>query len=274
MLMDIAPERPGSLVVGSGEAARRIAYKRRDGEAPALVWLGGFRSDMRGTKAEHLSGLAGEKGLAFCRFDYSGHGESGGRFEDGTISRWVEDAAAVIAEAVDGPAILVGSSMGAWIALRLVQQARAVRGGTEIVGLLLLAPAPDFTRRLMEPKLTVAQRRELAEKGFLAEPSAYSDEPTIYTRALFEDGVANLVMDGPIETGCPVTIIQGMADPDVPFEHALGLVSHLPSDGVVVTLVRDGDHRLSRPRDLQLIERAALDLVTAARDAGHPPSTV
>ncbi|UIJ71556.1 carboxylesterase [Aurantimonas sp. HBX-1] len=266
--MDTAPEISGSLVVGSGEAARRIAYESRDGEGPALVWLGGYRSDMRGTKAEHLCRLAAENGLASCRLDYSGHGESGGRFEDGTISRWVEEAAAVLAAAVDKPAILVGSSMGAWIALRLVQRARAARGGTPIVGLLLLAPAPDFTRRLMEPQLTPAQRQELVDNGFLSEPSAYSDAPTIYTQALFADGAANLVMEGPIETGCPVTIIQGMADPDVPFQHALDLVSHLPSDGVVVTLVRDGDHRLSRPRDLQLIERAALDLVAAARDAG------
>ena len=264
--MDIAPEHPGSVVAGSGETARRLAYERRVGEGPALVWLGGYRSDMRGTKAEHLSQVAGAQGLASCRFDYSGHGESDGRFEDGTISRWVEDAAAVIAAAVDRPAILIGSSMGAWIALRLVQQARDAGGRPPIVGLLLLAPAPDFTQRLMEPKLTPAQRQELAENGFLSEPSAYSDMPTIYTQALFDDGRANLVMDGLIDTGCPVTIIQGMADPDVPYDHALSLVSHLPSDGVVVTLVPDGDHRLSRPRDLQLIERAVLDLVAAYRE--------
>jgi pimeloyl-ACP methyl ester carboxylesterase len=264
--MDATPERSGTVVVGSGDAARRIAFASRPGDGPALVWLGGYRSDMRGTKAEQLSRLAGAKGLAFCRFDYSGHGESGGRFEDGTISRWVEEAAAVIATAVDGPAILVGSSMGAWIALRLVQLARAAGGGTPIAGLLLLAPAPDFTARLMEPKLTTDQRRQLAEAGVLSEPSAYSDTPTIYTQKLFDDGKDNLVMSGLIDTGCPVTIIQGMADPDVPYEHALELVSHLPSEGVVVTLVRDGDHRLSRPNDLQLIERAALDLVAASRD--------
>ncbi|MCQ8780594.1 alpha/beta hydrolase [Mangrovibrevibacter kandeliae] len=253
------------LEVGVGADARPIAYRSLAGEGPTLVWLGGYRSDMRGTKAERLVAFAAARGLAACRFDYSGHGESGGRFEDGTISHWVEDAEAVLAEAVDGPVILVGSSMGAWIALRLIQRRRAA-GASAVRGLLLLAPAPDFTSRLMEPQLTAAQRRALAAEGFIAEPSGYSDEPNVYTRALFEDGRANAVMQGTIETGCPVHIIQGMADPDVPYSHALELVSHLPSDGVILTLVRDGDHRLSREADLLRMEQALDGLVSAARN--------
>ncbi|HEY9058414.1 MAG TPA: alpha/beta hydrolase [Aurantimonas sp.] len=268
MPLETSEEQPRRITVGAGPQGRTIAFRTRAGDAPTLVWLGGYRSDMRGTKAERLSQLAEKQALGFCRLDYSGHGESGGRFEDGTIGRWTEEAAAVIAAAVDGPAILVGSSMGAWIALRLVQTALAAGKPPKIAGLLLLAPAPDFTHRLMEPKLSQDQRTALARDGFIAEPSDYSPEPNIYTRALFEDGAANLVMEGLIETRCPVTIIQGMADPDVPFEHALELVTHLPSEGVIVTLVRDGDHRLSRPQDLELIERATLDLVAAAR-GGH-----
>ncbi|MEC5323877.1 alpha/beta hydrolase [Aurantimonas sp. A3-2-R12] len=266
MQSETKAEQPRTITVGSGSSARTIAFRTQAGDAPALVWLGGYRSDMHGTKAEHLAQLAEKQALAFCRLDYSGHGESGGRFEDGTIGRWTEEAAAVIDAAVDGPAILIGSSMGAWIALRLVQTALAAGKPAEVAGLLLLAPAPDFTHRLMEPKLRDDQRAALERDGFIAEPSDYSPEPNIYTRKLFEDGAANLVMEGLIETRCPVTIIQGMADQDVPFAHALELVTHLPSEGVIVTLIRDGDHRLSRPQDLELIERAALDLVTAARD--------
>lgn len=255
------------LDIGEGREARRIAYRAFGGGTPALLWLGGYRSDMAGTKAEHLAGFCRERGLGFCRFDYSGHGESSGRFEDGTISRWLEEARVVLEAAVEGPAILVGSSMGAWIALRLVEELRKEGNGRRVVGLLLLAPAPDFTHRLMAPKLTSAEIDALASDGFITEPSAYSPEPNIYTRALFEDGESNLVLEGLIETGCPVHIIQGMADPDVPYEHALELVAHLPSDGVVLTLVRDGDHRLSRPEDLVRITRAADELVDAAKNA-------
>ena len=253
------------LRVGSGAAARDIAYRVQNGAAPTLVWLGGYRSDMRGTKAEHLAALCREQAIGFCRLDYSGHGESGGRFEDGTIGRWTEEAAAVIEAATTGPLVLVASSMGAWIALRLVGDAIAKTQETRIAGLLLIAPAPDFTRRLVEPKMTTEQRATVDREGALVVPSAYGAEPDVYTRALFEDGAQNLVMDDLIETRCPVTIIQGMADPDVPYSHALELMSLLPGEGVTMTLVRDGDHRLSRLQDLKLIERAALDLVATVR---------
>lgn len=253
------------LTAGRGDEARQIAYRSVPGGLPGLLWLGGYRSDMLGGKAERLSALAEKDGLSFCRFDYSGHGESGGRFIDGTISRWLEEARAMLAAMPAGPVILVGSSMGCWIALRLVAELR--RGGEDrrIAGMLLLAPAPDFTRRLVEPALSDTQKADLITQGFCTEPSAYSPEPTIYTRALIEDGANNLVMEDLIETGCPVHVIQGMMDPDVPFAHALDLVTLLPSEGVVLTLIRDGDHRLSREPDLQRIEQAVRDLVAPLR---------
>ncbi|RIX99181.1 alpha/beta hydrolase [Aureimonas flava] len=239
----------------SGERLAYLAVEGRD-EGPTLVWLGGFRSDMRGTKAEVLSALCEREGLPFLRFDYSGHGGSEGRFEDGTISGWTEDAAAMIAARTRGPLLLVGSSMGAWIALRLAQRLPG-----RVRCLLLLAPAPDFTTRLVEPRLTAQDRAALARDGFIAEPSPYSDQPTVYTRRLIEDGAAAAVMTGPIALDLPVHVIQGMEDPDVPHAHALELVSLLPSAGVTLTLVKDGDHRLSRPEDLQRMERAVLALL-------------
>lgn len=251
-----APHLPPRFEIAPHSGAR-LAFLAVDGrgDGPTLVWLGGFRSDMRGTKAEVLSALCERENLPFLRFDYSGHGESDGRFEDGTISIWTEDAAAMIASRTAGPLVLVGSSMGAWIALRLAQRLPG-----RVAGLLLLAPAPDFTARLVEPRLTAADRAALSRDGFIAEPSPYSDQPTIYTAALIEDGARAGVMNGPIALDLPVHIIQGMEDPDVPHAHALELLSLLPSAGVTMTLVKDGDHRLSRPEDLARMERAALAL--------------
>ena len=239
-----------------------IAVRRRDGRTPGLVWLGGYRSDMAGTKAETLDGWAREHGYACLRHDYSGHGESGGRFEDGTISRWLGESLAVLRAFSEGPQILIGSSMGGWIALRMVQELDKAGDADRVAGLVLLAPAPDFTVELMEPELTVAQKRDLETQGYFEEHSEYSPEPNIYTRALFEDGRANRVLDGIVDTHCPVHIIQGMADPDVPHAHALKLVEHLPADDVTLTLVRDGDHRLSRPQDLDLLLRVVEGMAT------------
>lgn len=245
----------------------RIALRQRQGRSPGIVWLGGFRSDMLGTKAETLHDWAQENDHGFCRHDYSGHGESSGVFAEGTISRWVIQSLAVFRERTVGPQILVGSSMGAWIALRMVQELRKAGQGERIAGLLLLAPAPDFISELMEPELTDEQKRDLAERGFFEEHSEYSPEPNIYTRALFEDGAANRVMVGQIETHCPVHILQGMADSDVPYQHALKLVEHLPADDVTVSLIRDGDHRLSRPQDLAMMISALEGLIERAGDA-------
>ena len=229
-----------------------IAYRHRDGVAPGIVWLGGYRSDMLGTKAEVLDAWAARTGHAFVRHDYSGHGESGGDFRDGTISTWLAQSLDAFSRFTSGRQILIGSSMGGWIALRMIEELRKA-GDSRVVGLILLAPAPDFTTELMEPKLTKAQRRALDQNGFFERPSEYSPEPYIYTRALLEDGARNRVMKGPIDTHCPVHILQGLADLDVPHTHALKLASCLPSDDLTLSLIPDGDHRLSRPEDLELL---------------------
>ena len=240
-----------------------IAVRHEAGATPGIVWLGGYKSDMLGTKAETLSDWAAGEGRAFLRHDYSGHGESGGTFADGTISKWLGESLAVFRRFTKGKQILVGSSMGAWIALRMVQELRKA-GDSNVAGLVLLAPAPDFTAELIEPVLTKAQKRDLAKKGFFEEPSDYSAEPYIYTRALIEDGRNNLTMTGPIDTHCPVHILQGLADADVPASHALKLVSLLPADDVTLSLIPEGDHRLSRPQALDMLVRAVGAMVRQA----------
>lgn len=240
-----------------------IAYRRRAGKAPGVVWLGGYRSDMKGTKALALDDWAARNGRALLRHDYSGHGESGGAFADGTISLWLSQSLAAFDALTDGPQILVGSSMGGWIALRMAQEL-AKAGTARIAGLLLLAPAPDFTAELVEPALTADQTTALARDGFFTTPSEYSGEPSLFTRALLEDGRANRVLTGPIDTYCPVHIIQGMRDPDVPHTHALRLTSLLPADDVTLSLVPDGDHRLSRPQDIAMMITALDGLIAQA----------
>jgi pimeloyl-ACP methyl ester carboxylesterase len=238
-----------------------IAVRRVPGVEPGVVWLGGFRSDMKGSKAEALAEWAAARGRAFVRFDYSGHGESAGRFVDGTISRWLAESLAVFRHFTNGRQILVGSSMGAWIALRMVEELR--RGQADrIAGLVLVAPAPDFTSELVEPALTRAQSRALARQGFFEQSSRYSPEPTVYTKSLIEDGRGNRVLTGPVDTHCPVHVMQGMADPEVPHSHALRLVSLLPADDVTVSLVPDGDHRLSRPEDIDMLIRAVEEMTS------------
>ncbi|MGF7007733.1 alpha/beta hydrolase [Aminobacter sp. BE322] len=242
----------------------RIAYRKQTGKAAGVVWLGGYKSDMLGTKAETLAAWAAGEGRSFLRHDYSGHGESSGAFADGTISKWLAESLAVFRQFTDGPQVLVGSSMGAWIALRMKAELNQAGEGDRVAGLVLLAPAPDFTAELVEPQLTEAQRRDLVEMGYFEEPSEYSPEPYIYTRALIEDGRQNLVMTGPIHTHCPIHIIQGLADPDVPHSHALKLMSLLPADDATLSLVPGGDHRLSRPQDLELITRAVGETIGRA----------
>ena len=246
-------------------AGNPIAVRHRPGAAPGIVWLGGFKSDMLGTKAETLDGWAERTGHMFTRHDYSGHGESGGAFADGAISKWLEESLAVFRCFTEGKQIMVGSSMGGWIALRMVQELIKAGENDRIGALLLIAPAPDFTSELIEPQLEARQREALAEKGFFERPSDYAGEPYIYTRALIEDGRKNRVLEGIIDTHCPVHILQGMRDPDVPYAHALKLVDHLPADDVTLSLIRDGDHRLSRPHDLDMMIRTLEGLVEQVR---------
>ena len=234
-------------------------------DRPGFVWLGGFRSDMDGTKALAMVDEAANLNCDSLRFDYSGHGQSGGRFVDGTISKWVDESLAVIENHTEGPQILVGSSMGAWIALRLAQRLKEKSGSAplaaRIAGLLLIAPAPDFATRLMEPAFTAEQHQEMQDKGYIEEPSAYSGEPNIITKALIDDGRNNQVLTGDLALGMPVRILQGMEDPDVPYTHALHLVECLAHDDVQITLIKDGDHRLSRDEDIALLRRTMSQMV-------------
>jgi pimeloyl-ACP methyl ester carboxylesterase len=250
------------LAVGNGELSRQIAVRMREGAGPGLVWLGGFKSDMGGTKAVALDLWAEAHGRACLRFDYSGHGESGGRFVDGTISRWLEESLAVFTTCCVGPQILVGSSMGGWIALLLARElrrsARPAAAAT-IAGLVLIAPAVDFTEALMWKRFPEEIKREIETTGVWERPSQYSAEPYQITKGLIEDGRHNLLLGGLIETGCPVRILQGVQDPDVPWDHAVELVSRLAQDDVVLTLVKDGDHRLSRPEDIERLLAAVAE---------------
>lgn len=240
---------PEMLTVGD----RDIAIERRAGRPPGLFWLGGFKSDMLGAKASAVDAFGAAHGLAVTRFDYSGHGRSGGDFNQGTISRWLEESEAVF-ETTAGPQIVIGSSMGGWLAL-LLNRALRRRGVERIAGLVLIAPATDMTE-LMLTQMTRKQRRELDKAGFVEEPSEYADAPYRINRTLIEDGRAHLLFGRAIETGCAVTILQGAKDRDVPKEHAMQLVEHIVNDPVSLTLVPDGDHRLSRPQDLALLDAA------------------
>jgi pimeloyl-ACP methyl ester carboxylesterase len=248
-----------TLTIGIGEVARDIAVRCREGGSPGLFWLGGFKSDMRGTKAEALDKWGAEHGRAVTRFDYSGHGESGGSFTDGTISRWLEESLAVYQAFCTGPQVVVGSSMGGWLALLLARELKAHADAAPLAGMVLIAPAADFTEELMWKKFDAEVKREIKLKGAWSRPSEYSSEPYVITRRLIEDGRKHLLMDGVVETGCPVRILQGVQDPDVPWQHAAELVSRFVSDDVVFTLIKDGDHRLSRPEDIERLLAAVAE---------------
>ena len=246
------------LAVGEGSEQRAVAVRQHAGATPGLFWLGGYKSDMKGTKAQALADWAMENNRACVRFDYSGHGESGGAFTDGTIGRWLAEALLVFEACCRGPQILIGSSMGAWLALLLVRavQARKATAAASAAGLVLVAPADDFTEEQMWTRFTPEIKRELAERGVWARPSQYSPEPYLVTRQLLEEGRHHLLLGGVIETGCPVRILQGVQDPDVPWQHAKALVARFACDDVVLTLIKDGDHRLSRPEDIERLIRA------------------
>ena len=230
----------------------RLAWRKVEGRGPTLVWLGGFRSDMAGTKAQALAEWAQGQGRSYLRFDYFAHGESSGDFRHGTIGRWREDALAAIDALTEGPVVLVGSSMGGWIAC-LAALVRPER----LHALVLVAPAPDFTDKLMEPSLPAEARAAIARDGVWMQPSEYDDAGYPLTRALFEDGRRWSILPGPVAITAPVRILQGGRDEAVPWRHALALAEALESDDVVFTLVKDGDHRLSRPQDLERLVAAA-----------------
>jgi pimeloyl-ACP methyl ester carboxylesterase len=279
-------QEPTFIEVGEGDGRRRIAVRTRAGStsgapgstsgapgstsgapgstscAPGLFWLGGFNSDMRGTKALALDAWAAEQGRACIRFDYSGHGESGGAFIDGTIGRWLEEAAAVFEQFAQGPQVVIGSSMGGWMALLLSRAlaSRATKQAT-LAGLVLIAPAPDFTEQLMWNNFSDEIREEITTKGVWMRPSEYGDgTPYPITRALIEEGRNHLLLGSAIEVGCPVRILQGAQDPDVPWQHAFALAHRLPAEDVVLTMIQDGDHRLSRPQDVARIMAAVAEI--------------
>ncbi|HWX61188.1 alpha/beta hydrolase [Bradyrhizobium sp.] len=252
-------DQPAFIEVGTGDSARRIAVRARAGRAPGLFWLGGFNSDMKGTKALALDSWATEHGRACVRFDYSGHGESGGRFVDGTIGRWLQDSVAVFRQACRGPQVVVGSSMGGWMALLLAREITKEATDASLAGLVLIAPAPDFTEELMWKGFSREIRREIESNGVWLRPSEYG-APYPITRALIEEGRNHLLLERAIEVGCPVHILQGAQDPDVPWQHALALAHRLPAEDVVLTMIQDGDHRLSRPQDIARILAAVAEM--------------
>lgn len=252
---------PAFITVGTGAQARRIALRVREGAAPGLFWMSGFKSDMQGGKALALDAFAAEHGRACVRFDYSGHGESGGAFVDGSIGRWLEDSLAAFDAACQGPQVVIGSSMGGWMALLLARALarRAAPGRATLKGMVLIAPAPDFTEELMWNGFSPEIRAEIETTGQWLRPSDYG-EPYPITRHLIEDGRNHLLLGGAIELGCPVHILQGRRDPDVPWQHAFRLAERLPGEDVVLTMIPDGDHRLSRPQDLARIIAAVEEL--------------
>ena len=239
-----------------GPQGRRIAFERQAGQGPGVVFLGGFKSDMRGSKAEHLAQWAAHEGRAFLRFDYSGHGESSGDFEDGCIGDWAADAMAAVTALTDGPQVLVGSSMGGWISL-LVARAMPER----VAGLVGIAAAPDFTEDGYWAAATPAQREALLRDGRWELPSEYSDAPYVITRHLIEDGRNHLVLRTPLDLPFPVRLLQGTADADVPMDWALRLLDHAKSPDLRLTLVKGADHRFSTPECLGLIEAAIAEVL-------------
>ena len=260
--LERTPGDPEFVEVGPDSVRIAVRYRAGGEGRPTLVWLGGWRSDMLGSKAETLDALAAERGWGALRHDYSGHGESDGDITGGTISRWTEESLAVLDRfAPNGELLLCGSSMGAWIAIRMALALRERNNAHRLLGLVLIAPAPDFVTRLMEPRLTDEQHEALKDRGRFEEHSDYSDEPNVWTRAFMEDGARAAVLTGPLELGVPVHILQGTADEEVPLTHAELLMSYLPADEATMTVVKDGDHRLSRDGDLALLRRVVGEIV-------------
>ena len=245
---------PDFLTTTDGET---IAFKKSEGAGPTLIWCGGLKSDMEGSKATHLHRWADARGQSFIRFDYFGHGKSSGDFIEGTMSRWATDIGYVLNELCDGPIILIGSSMGGWAALLA-----ALDNPPRIAGLVLINPAPDFTEKLTVAGWTEEQIKALENDGVVYEPSGY-EEPYAYSKALIEDGRARQILDTPIPLTCPIRILQGYEDTVVPWTHSKRLVDMLTSRDVTYTLISGGDHSLSRENDLAHIENAISEVTPA-----------
>jgi pimeloyl-ACP methyl ester carboxylesterase len=231
-------------ILARGDGAS-IAYRQRPGKSPGVVFIGGFRSDMTGSKAESIDGFCAAHGQAYLRFDHFAHGGSTGRWEDATIGRWASDLVAVLDALTAGPQILVGSSMGGWLML-LAAQARPAR----LAGLVGIAAAPDFTEDLMWTHFTAPQKAALLRDGSITVASEYDPVGYVVTRRLIEDGRDRLVLREPLPIACPVRLLHGLRDPDVPWQTSIRLAEHIASRDATVTLVKDGDHRLSTPADL------------------------
>lgn len=268
----MAVTEPQFLDVGDGDSLRRIAYLRQPAVGagkPGLVWLCGLKSDMTGSKASAVADWAKAQGAACLRFDYSGHGQSEGRFEDGTVGKWLDETRAAFGQLTEGPQVLVGSSMGGYLSLLLLRalQEEGPDSAARVKALVLIAPAWDMTE-LMWANLSSAARRDIEEKGVFMRPSRYEDGPYPITRAFIEDGRKHLICTAPFDPGRPVHIVHGLQDPDVPWEHTLDLVAHLSGDWVRVAAVPDGEHRLSRPEDIALL----LEMVGEAVGSGRTPA--
>lgn len=234
----------------------KIAYKMNEGHGPAIIWCGGLKSDMGGSKAVHLHDWAMRREQTFIRFDYFGHGQSSGNFTDGTISRWAKDVSFVRDKLADEPVILIGSSMGGWASML-----SAIWHPQNLKGLVLINPAPDFTEKLTAAKWTEEQIKQLEDDGVVYEPSGY-DEPYAYSKTLMDDGRAHQILDATIPISCPIRILQGVDDPIVPWQHSHLILDNVTSQDVTYNLIKGGDHSLSRPQDLIHIEKAITDITS------------
>jgi pimeloyl-ACP methyl ester carboxylesterase len=262
------PVAPQFIEIGHHAASRRIAYlvarSETNNAGPGLMWLAGFKSEMTSLKASALATFAEERGLAMTRFDYSGHGMSDGRFEDGTIGRWLEEATTIFRQFTEGPQILIGSSMGGYIALLTLRQLMRdePEHAARIRGLVLIAPAWDMTAYIPD-RLGADAMREIEKTGVYLRPSAYGDGPYPITKGLIEDGQKHLIGTTAFDPGRPVRVLHGLLDPDVPSEHSTALAAHLSGGWVRISFITDGDHRLSRPEDLDLLIRTVEEFLPA-----------
>ena len=245
-MSDLAPK---LLELGTGH---RIAVLQTEGDTakPGLIWLGGFKSSMDGTKATALASWAEQQDVICTRFDYSGHGASEGEFEQGTISNWLKESLGIFRKFTTGPQIVIGSSMGGWLSTLLYRQLLQTGELDRVHALVLIAPAVDMTEELMWKRYPREIRREIEETGVYQRPSAYGDGDYAITHALIEDGREHLLLSKPLPVHCPVRILHGEADPDVPWEHGRRLYEHMSGEDISFTLIKNGDHRLSTPQEI------------------------